>query len=153
MGNYPWGPHGPQSGPNEVTPNPTPAYVPPPMPSYDAPAHGSPGPVAGGGGFVGYSGPRRKGYVVALILTFLFGPLGLFYASRKAALAMLLFLVGVPVLLSVIGVLPFGSVSHPLAALDHSSVMDGMWKVSVVFSMVWAVVAVNRYNAGIKASA
>jgi hypothetical protein len=37
--------------------------------------------------------------------TFLFVPLGLFYASRKGALAMSLFLVGVPVALSVMGVL------------------------------------------------
>jgi hypothetical protein len=152
MGNYPWGPHGPQSGPNEVTPNPTPAYVPPPMPSYDAPVYGSPGPVGSGGGFVAHSGPRRKGYFFPLILALLFGPLGLFYTSGKGALAMLLFLVGVPVGLSVIGVLPFGSVNHPFAVLDHSSVMDGMWKISVVFSMVWAAVAVNRHNARIKAS-
>jgi hypothetical protein len=151
MGSYPWGPHGPQTGPNEVTPNPTPAYVPPPMPSYDAPM---PGPLSYGGG-AQYSGPvqpRSKGYFAALILTFFFGPLGLFYATKKGALAMLLFLVGVPVVLSNIGVLPFGSAQHPFAVLDHSSVMDGMWKISVVFSMIWAVMAVNRYNARLNAN-
>jgi hypothetical protein len=162
MGNYPWGPHGPQTGPNEVTPNPTPAYVPPPDPTpayYPAPApsYGAPaqGPVASGGGSLAYRGPirpRPKGYFVALLLTFLFGPLGLFYATKKGALAMLLFLVGVPVALSAMGVLPFGSASHPFAVLDHGSVMDPMWKISAILSMLWAVIAVNRRNAGMQAS-
>jgi hypothetical protein len=151
MGNFPWGPHGPQTGPNEVTPNPTPSYVPPPMPEYVASSYGAPTSY---GGPVQYSGPvtpRTKGYIIALILTFLFGPLGLFYATKRGALAMLVFLVGIPVSLSAIGILPFGSASHPFAVLDHSSIMDGMWKLSVVFSMIWAVVAVNRYNARMKA--
>ncbi len=159
MGNYPWGPHGPQSGPNEVTPNPTPAYVPPPTPSYDpppTPSYGSPstGPVSYGGGPVQYAGPiqpRPKGYFVALILTVLLGPLGLFYATKKGALAMLFFLVAVPVALSSAGVLPFGSASHPFAILDHSSVMDRMWSISVTLSMLWSVLAVNHYNAALKA--
>ena len=162
MGNYPWGPHGPQSGPNEVTPNPTPAYVPPPpnpTPAYyptSTPAYGAPtaGPASYGGGSVSYSGPilpKRKGYFMALILTFLLGPLGLFYATKKGALAMLLFLVGVPVALSAAGLLPFGSASHPFAVLDHSSVMDGMWRISVAFSMAWSVVAVNSHNSALKA--
>jgi len=164
MGNYPWGPHGPQTGPNEVTPNPTPAYVPPPMPEYVAPPtyvpqtpyYGAPaaGAVSYGGGSVGFAGPirpRPKGYVVALILTFLFGPLGLFYSTKKGALAMLVFLVGVPVGLSAIGPLPFGSASHPFAVLDHSSVMDGMWSLSVILSMFWAAIAVNRHNAELEA--
>jgi len=163
MGNYPWGPHGPQTGPNEVTPNPTPAYVPPPMPEYVAPAPSYGAPASYGGGPVQYAGPieqymgpvkpRPKGYIIALILTFLFGPLGLFYATKKGALAMLLFLVGVPVGLSAMGALPFGSASHPFAVLDHSSVMDGMWSLSVILSMFWAVIAVNRRNAGLKVRA
>jgi len=103
---------------------------------------------------VSYSGPilpKRKGYFMALILTFLLGPLGLFYATKKGALAMLLFLVGVPVALSAAGLLPFGSASHPFAVLDHSSVMDGMWTLSVAFSMAWSVVAVNSHNSALKA--
>src|SRR5882724_10233760 len=154
MGNYPWGPHGPQTGPNEVTPQ-MPEYV-APAPSYGAPASYGGGPVQYAGPIEQYMGPvkpRPKGYIIALILTFLFGPLGLFYATRKGALAMLLFLVGVPVAFSVIGVLPFGSASHPFAVLDHSSVMDGMWSLSVILSMFWAVIAVNRRNAGLKVRA
>ena len=154
MSTYPWGPHGPQSGPNEVTPNPTPSYVPPPMPSYNAPtpSYGAPSPVAYGGGSVdfGPSGPRHKHYFIALILTFLFGPLGLFYATKKGGMAMLFLLVGVPVTLGMIGVLPFGSPSHPFAILDHSSVMDPMWSLSVFISMVWSVFAVKSYNAALK---
>jgi hypothetical protein len=133
------------------------------MPEYVAPpTYVAPGPFYGGAatGSVSYGGgpaqfagpirPRPKGYVVALILTLLFGPLGLFYATKKGALAMLLLLVGVPVGLSLAGLLPFGSVGHPFAVLDHSSVMDGMWSLSVILSMFCAVVAVNRHNAGLK---
>src|SRR5258708_17641711 len=151
MGNYPWGSHGPQSGPNQVTPNPTPAYgAPPPNPTpayypTSTPSYGG-GPVPYGGAGASYTGPilpRRKGYFMALILTFLFGPLGLFYATKRGALAMLLFLVGVPVALSAAGALPFGSSSHPFAGLDHSSVIDGLGSVSAFFSMLWSLVAVN----------
>jgi hypothetical protein len=90
---------------------------------------------------------------MALILTFLFGPLGLFYATKKGALAMLFLLVAVPVALGVAGVLPGGSASHPFAILDHSSVMDRMWSISVVLSMLWSVIAVNRHNAALKTGA
>lgn len=162
MGDYPWGPHGPQSGPNQVTPNPTPAYVPPPStPDYFTPAYAppstpayypAPGPVSYSAG--AYQGPikrRAKHYFVALILTFLFGPLGLFYATKKGALTMLLLLVAVPVVLGMVGVLPGGSPNHPFSILDHSSVMDRMWSISVVFSMLWSMIGVNRYNAALKA--
>ena len=103
-----------------------------------------------GAGYVGYSGPHKKGYIVALILTFLFGPLGLFYATKKGALVMLVLLVGVPVVLGAVGVLPGGSASHPFAILDHDSIMNRMWSLSVVVSMVMSVVGVGRYNAKVK---
>lgn len=162
MGNFPWGPHGPQTDANTVTPNPTPAYVPPaPEPDYVPPAPGpsyaptTSGPVSyGGGGAAQYTGPvrpRPKRYWLAVILTFVFGPVGLFYATKKGALAMLFLLIAVPVGLGAIGVLPGGSAAHPFAILDHSSVMDRMWSLSVVLSMLCSVAAVNRHNAALKA--
>ncbi|SRR6266496_1763728 len=161
MDSYPWGPHGPQSGPNQVTPNPTPAYVPPPPePAYIPPPSPSPSygwqpsnPGESSGGAIPYAGPvrpRPKRYVIALILAVFFGPLGLFYATKKGALAMLFLLLAVPVALSMAGVLPYGSVSHPLAILEHSSVMDPMWSLCALLSMLWSVVAVNRHNAALK---
>jgi hypothetical protein len=157
MGTYPWGPHGPQSGPNEITPNPTPSYVPPPSaPAYAPPAS----PVSYGGGSYGVAsnsagqfaaGPRSKHYLIALILTFLFGPLGLFYASKKGALLVLFILIGLPVTLGVLGVLPGGSPAHPFSILDHDSVMTRMWSLCVVISMLWSVPAVWRHNAALKA--
>jgi hypothetical protein len=161
MGNYPWGPHGPQSGPNEVTPNPTPSYVPPPpAPTYYPPAS-APASSYGGGttsnSGSGYStaipsGPSLKHYWLALVLTMFFGPLGLFYASKKGALIVLFLLFAVPIGLSMAGMLPWGSPDHPFAILDHNSVMDVMWSRSVALSMIWSVVAVRRKNAKIKAS-
>jgi len=160
MGSYPWGPHGPQSGPNQVTPNPTPAYVPPPPePTYYPPTPS--GGTSYGGGYapsgtdavgVGYGGPTPgpKRYWLALVLTFFFGPLGLFYATKKGALIMLLLLVGVPVTLSVAGILPYGSVAHPFAILDHDGIMNQMWSLSVLLSMIWSIVGVRRYNAARK---
>ena len=149
MGSYPWGPHGPQSSPNEVTPNPTPAYVPPPSdpsPSWESgsatPSYSGAGSGAFTGG-VGYAGPplpRYKSYVWALVLAFLLGPLGLFYVSKKGGLAMLFLLVAVPVALTSLGAFPVGSPSHPFSILEHSSVMDRMWSLWVVGSMVWSVI-------------
>jgi len=159
MGSYPWGPHGPQTGPNEVTPNPTPSYVPPPpMQTYVPP---SPRPVySAGGGSASYSSasypvargssrPSRKRYWLALSLTFLFGPLGLFYASKKGALVMLFLLFAVPIGLSMAGMLPWGSQSHPFAILNHDSVMDQMWSLAAFFSMIWAVIGVRIHNASL----
>ena len=87
MGSYPWGPHGPQSGPNQVTSNPTPAYVPPPAaPSWTPTVQGGGyggGPVANTGYVATPSGPRKKHYVLAVILAAIFEPVGLFYASKK----------------------------------------------------------------------
>lgn len=162
MGNYPWGPHGPQSGPNQVTPNPTPAYVPPPPePAYYPPSSGGGQTSYSGSGYVapsgntvgvGYGGhtPGPKRYWLALVLASFFGPLGLFYATKKGALIMLLLLVGVPVSFSVIGVLPYGSMAHPFAILDHDGIMNQMWCFSVVLSMIWSIVGVRRYNAALK---
>jgi len=152
MSTYPFGPHGPQSGPNQVTPNPTAAYVPPPMASYQAPAPIVGGATSYGGGYVPVaSGPTRKRYWLAMILTLVFGPIGLFYASKKGALIVLFLLFAVPIGLGMAGMLPGGSMEHPFAILDHDSVMDPMWARAVVLSMIWAVVAVWRYNAEVKA--
>ena len=151
MGTYPWGPHGPQVGPNQVTPNPTPAYVPPPSynaPSWPTPSYG--GGAVGSGAPMVYTGPRRKGYFVALLLTLLFGPLGLFYASKKGALLVLLFLIGFPVTLSFLGAIPGGSPMHPFAILDHDSIMNPMWSLCVMISMGWAVFAVAKHNRALK---
>jgi hypothetical protein len=167
-GYYPWGPHGPQSSPNEVTPNPTAPYVPPPPePAYEPPAPSpspayDPQPVGPDSsrpaavqttGYAGPPRPRKKNYAVALILTLIFGPLGLFYATKKGALTMLFLLVAVPVSLGMFGMLPGGSFSHPFTILDHSSVMDRMWSYSAFFSMLWALFAVNSHNASCKSQA
>src|SRR5579884_3940290 len=103
MGSYPWGPHGPQSGPNQVTPNPTPAWVPPPPgPSYTAQPHAASysGGAVQSSGYVAPSGPRKKHYVVAVLLALLFAPLGLLYASKKGALVLLILLFAVPIALA-----------------------------------------------------
>ncbi len=164
MSSSPWGPHGPQSNPYEVTPNPTPSYVPPPpdptpayVPSAPAQYYAPSSYAPQGSNQVNYasvgSKPRRKGYIVALILTFLFGPLGLFYATKKGALILLFLLFAVPITLSVIGGLPGGSPTHPFAILDHDSIMQPIWSLCAFVSMVWSVIAVNRYNAALKAKA
>src|ERR1041385_7737291 len=63
MGTYPWGPHGPQSSPHEVMPNPTAPSAPvpdfgggnyyPTTPSYGG---GYAGGATGGGGYAGSAG-------------------------------------------------------------------------------------------------
>jgi hypothetical protein len=150
---YPWGPHGPQSGPNEVTPNPTPAYVPP---AVDAGSYGTPATYSGGtsastGGYAPTTYTRRpKSHVVAMILSFLFGPFGLFYASKKGAFAMLLLLFGVPVALAMQGAWGPAFHRHPLEILGHDAVMNRMWSVCVFFCLIWSVFGVRGYNKRLK---
>jgi len=66
----------------------------------------------------------KKSMPVALILTFLFGPLGLLYASVPGALILL-------ALTIVIGLLTLGI----------------GFLVGWVASMIWAFIAVNKHNA------
>ena len=151
---YPWGPHGPQGGPNQVTPNPTPAYVPPPSNpvSYGAPApatYGAPGRGAHQGTYTYTPGPKH--YWLALLLTFIFGPLGLFYASKKGALLLLVLLFAVPYSLASLGVWPGTFHRHPLYILQHDAVMNQMWSLCVGVSMIWSVIGVRRYNKAFKA--
>jgi hypothetical protein len=160
---YPWGPHGPQSGPNEVTPNPTPAYVPPAhdagaYDAYNAGSYAPPATYSGGtrastgGGYAPTTyTPRPKSHVVAMILSFLFGPFGLFYASKKGALVMLLLLFGVPVALAMQGAWGPAFHRHPLEILGHDAVMNRMWSVAVFFSVVWSVIGVRSYNKKLQA--
>jgi hypothetical protein len=160
MGTYPWGPHGPQSGPNEVTPNPTPAYVPPPASSdWGAPAPTySPSPSYGGGGYSGggvatYSGPRRKSYIFAVMWTAILGPFGMFYYTMKGALIMLLFLFGVPIALTALGHAPgFYEAGDPISIIGNEAVMNRMWSTVLPFCVIWGVIAVRRHNKKAKAA-
>jgi len=158
MGSYPWGPHGPQSGPNQVTPNPTPAYVPPPpAPTYYPPSpapnyYGGPvntGPAQSTGCVP--TGPRKKHYLLAVILALMFGPLGLFYASRKGALVLLFLLFAVPTTLAAMGSYPFVSPSHPMRVIQYDLVMNRMYSTCVFFCVIWSVIGVYRRNAWVKA--
>ena len=153
---YPFGPHGPQGGPHQVTPNPTPAWVPPPPMASPGPfVPQASGPYAGGGGAstsypVNYTpGPKR--YWLALLLAAIFGPLGLFYASKKGALLLLVLLFAVPYTMASMGVWPAFH-RHPLYVLANDGVMDRMWRLCVMASLVWCVFGVRRYNMAFKAA-
>jgi len=154
-GNYPWGPHGPQSGPNQVTPNPTPAWVPQQIgggswaPSAPAPSGGGghAGPVA----TISWT-PKPKSYVLALILSAIFGPFGLFYAAKKGSLLFLVLLFAVPYMLASMGAFGPAFHRHPLEIIGIDRVMNRFWTLAVFCSLIWAVVAVWRYNRAFKKS-
>ncbi len=154
---YPWGPHGPQSDPNAVTPNPTPSYSPPASSGWDTPSSPSYGsPVSygggGGGGYAGPTGPRLKSYFLGIVCTMVFGPFGLFYASKKGALIMLLVLFGVPITLGALVLAPAHQAVNPLSILDNTRIMNPMWSVSVFCSVIWSIISVRLYNKAQKAS-
>ena len=71
----------------------TPSVQTPQYPQYVGPAATAPASTAT---YAGYGGARkfRKSSILAVVLAFLFGPLGLFYASKKSALLLLAFLLG-----------------------------------------------------------
>jgi len=147
---YPWGPHGPQSGPNQVTPNPTPAWVPQQI-GGGSWAPSAPAPYSGGGNAGGSVAtvpwtPRPKSYVLALILSLLFGPFGLFYASKKGSLVVFLLMLGVPYMLATLGAFGPGFHRQPLYILQHDAVMNRFWALAVFCSLIWSVISVRRYN-------
>jgi hypothetical protein len=156
MGSYPWGPHGPQSGPNQVTPNPTPAYVPPPAPSggswappapsYGGGGRGAPNYGGGGGTGAGVGGPRRKGYVLAVILTAIFGPFGLMYITFRGALLMLALLLGTPYTLARMGAYGRAFQRTPLEIIGRDAVMNRWWTLAVMICVVWSVIGVWWHN-------
>jgi len=89
-------------------------------------------------------GPKH--YWLGLILAAIFGPLGLFYASKKGALLLLVLLFAVPYTLATLGGWHGAFLRHPLNVLGNDRVMDGMWRLCVLGSLVWCVFGVRRYN-------
>jgi hypothetical protein len=163
-GYYPWGPHGPQSSPTEVTPNPTSAYVPPPeAPSYSDPVSysggggGYSGGSATGGGYAGsaagYSGPPRKSYAVAVVLSAIFGPLGLFYANAKAA-KILLALVAANVVWQVFStpLLVINRAGGFLSFIGSSEALSWAWSLATFASVVLSVLGVRSFRKALDAT-
>ena len=156
MNTYPWGPHGPQSSPHQVTPNPTQSYVPPPAaPAYYPVASGGGGGHTGGyaggtgGGAVGgYAGPPRKSYVMAVILSGLFGPFGLLYANAKAA-KILLLIVAANVAFHVMSA-PDAAIVRAgglLSFIGGNNALDAAWSLATLCSVVLAVLGVRSFRA------
>lgn len=87
----------------------------------------------------------RKSTALALVLTFMFGPLGLFYASVWGALLM--------ILLDVVAFVLFASSMFSLGSLGGSFAAIGLvgglvWLVLVQWPacMLWALIACVRHN-------
>ncbi|TAL27981.1 MAG: hypothetical protein EPN97_15630 [Alphaproteobacteria bacterium] len=78
---------------------------------------------------------RSKSMVLSVILAMLFGPIGLLYASRKGAAVVAALMVGA-------GLVQGGS----LHALLDDAVMNPIWVVARIISIVWAAGAVIAYN-------
>jgi hypothetical protein len=160
MGTYPWGPHGPQSGAHEVTPNPTPAYVPPPSDFGGDSSWGTPAPTYSGGGGGGgpvHAGPaappRPRSYIVAVFWTLLCGPFALLFYSIPGMLLVLMLMLGYPVALIKLGHPPgYYEPDLPVSIWGNEAVMSPLWWKAVAVSMVWAVVVVVRYNREIKSA-
>jgi hypothetical protein len=151
MGSYPWGPHGPQAGPNEVTPNPTPAWVPPPAASGGswAPPTASYGGGAAPTYNAGYSGayvPRKKSYLLAAVLTVLFGPLGLIYVTFRGMLLMVTLLLGTPYTLAKLGAYGPAFRRAPIEIIGRDAVMNRWWALAAMISFGWALIGVWRRN-------
>ena len=154
MGSYPWGPHGPQSGPNQVTPNPTPAWVPPPAPSGGSWSPPAPSYGGGGGGAApNYGGVaaggyvrRKKSYILGVILPALFGPFGLMYVTFRGALLMVGLMLATPYMLARMGAYGPAFQRMPLNIIGREAVMNGWWTLAAMISLVWCVIGVWRHN-------
>jgi hypothetical protein len=81
---------------------------------------------------------QPKSLVKAVLLALVFGPVGLAYASRIGALVVF----GLTALA--------GVASGGMRGLDNDSVMGPIWKLAVVGSVAWAVIATRAFNARLK---
>ena len=85
-----------------------------------------------------------KSIGIAIILSIFFGPFGLFYASVKGAIFMLL---GVPIILAVLAAFAGGH-----SGAGNSGALFGLGMIPVIIaleylgSIIWAAIAVNKYN-------
>src|SRR5262245_13139931 len=99
-------------------------------------------PAPGGNASAGpaYTGPPHPGnpksMIAAVLLPALLGPLGLFYASWKAAVVLIALLVVVPM---------------ATGTGDDGAIMYLALAASIVASVVWSVIAVWRYNSNVRA--
>ena len=75
----------------------------------------------------------RKSMVVALLLTFFFGPLGLLYSSLMGTIVLSV----IALALFLLTVLTFGLTVHLLT-------------IPWIASMIWAAIAVYRRNTGLR---
>jgi hypothetical protein len=89
--------------------------------------------------FIVTKSPKSIG--IAILLTILFGPIGLFYASISGALIMILAPIFIVVLL-VFGVLQDSSVLMNLSIGILIFFVLTYWLISII----WAVISVNSYN-------
>ena len=82
-----------------------------------------------------------KSIGIAILLTILFGPIGLFYASVSGALIMILVPI-IPILLLVFGFSQDNSVLMNLSLGLLLFFALTYWLISII----WAVISVNSYN-------
>ena len=75
--------------------------------------------------------PPPKSYVKAAVACVLLGPLGLFYASKKAAFIMIGLLIGIPML---------------TGTLNDGRVIYQLLEMSIAASIIWSIIAVKAHN-------
>jgi hypothetical protein len=138
--------HSPQHAPDHSLHNPTPSSAFPNIGGSDAGAW--PAPASGGGGYAGPVGPYvrpKRSVVIAVVLAFLLGPLGLFYVNILSGIAALLLLP------PVVRALAFQW------ALAHGTGLDGVYQAAVpilwCIAIPWAVIGVKIRNARIARAA
>jgi len=81
-----------------------------------------------------------KSVGIAILVTVVFGPLGLFYATVRGALIVIAVSIAAAVLLLTTGLSGHGGTG---TLLGLGSILPIAW----IVSFVWGVVAVNAYNA------
>ena len=118
-------------------------------PNLPPPPPGTPtasGPMHSGPAVQPYEGPQPKGLVRSLLLSGVFGPVGLFYASKKGAMLILLALLAIPAFVNshtMVGGSTAGSSS--LLVLEIEGVR-ALWPISILCSLVWSIAAIRIHN-------
>jgi hypothetical protein len=89
---------------------------------------------------------KNKSVGLALLLTFFFGPLGLFYSTATGALLMILFNIVAFIVILKVSV-PYITDFASLGILGFTSIIwlvSIQWPISVIISMIWAAIAASN---------
>ena len=93
-----------------------------------------------------YVGPQPKGLIRGLLYSAVFGPLGLFYGSKKGAMLILVALFAIPAFVNSQSMAGAGTAGSSSLLVFEIEGVRALWPISVLCSVVWSILAISSHN-------